>query len=105
MRPELFLPRPNVDSVLVSIERHRQAPVTAPYPVLSRLVRTGFGQRRKMLRRSLAREVPIEVLEAAGIEPTARAEELDLAAWAALADQVVASASGPDWSSSEEPVS
>jgi 16S rRNA (adenine1518-N6/adenine1519-N6)-dimethyltransferase len=52
------------------------------------LVRTGFAQRRKMLRRSL---VPMlgdrtpEVLAASGIEPTARAEALGLEQWAALA--------------------
>jgi 16S rRNA (adenine1518-N6/adenine1519-N6)-dimethyltransferase len=85
VRPELFWPRPKVDSVLVEIVRHNVQPVDVPYERLSALVRSGFGQRRKMLRRALAPGVGAADLERAGIEPTARAEELDLSAWAALA--------------------
>ena len=48
------------------------------------LVDTGFGQRRKMLRRSLASVVSAECFAAAGVAPEARPEELDLAAWARL---------------------
>ena len=57
------------------------------------LVRAGFAQRRKMLRRSL---VPLlgaqtfDVLTAAGIAPTARAEALGLDEWAALARSAAA---------------
>jgi 16S rRNA (adenine1518-N6/adenine1519-N6)-dimethyltransferase len=42
------------------------------------LARAGFGQRRKMLRRSLSTvlDEPVVVLEAAGIDPTRRAEDL-----------------------------
>jgi hypothetical protein len=50
------------------------------------LVRTGFGQRRKMLRRSLAGIVAPDTYEAAGIAPTARPEELDVDAWCRLTD-------------------
>ena len=49
-------------------------------------MRTAFNQRRKMLRRSLAGVVTPEQFAAAGIEPTARPEELDVAAWCALAE-------------------
>jgi len=52
---------------------------------LFRLVDAGFGQRRKMLRRSLAGLVDAEGFAAAGVRPEARAEELDLAAWSRLA--------------------
>jgi 16S rRNA A1518/A1519 N6-dimethyltransferase RsmA/KsgA/DIM1 with predicted DNA glycosylase/AP lyase activity len=38
-----------------------------------------------MVRRSLSSLVSVEQLEAAGIDPTARAEQLDVAAWGALA--------------------
>src|SRR3546814_6363223 len=48
-----------------------------PYTTLFR----SFGQRRKMLRRSLADHVPSGALEAAGIDPTRRAEELALDDW------------------------
>ena len=47
----VFMPRPNVESVLVEITR-RQPPDIAPEQLFT-LVRTAFGQRRKMLRRSL----------------------------------------------------
>ena len=83
--PTVFLPRPNVDSALVAIER-RAAPATdAPRDRLFELVRAGFGQRRKMLRRSLAALVRPEDFEAAGVRPEARAEELDVEAWGRLA--------------------
>jgi 16S rRNA (adenine1518-N6/adenine1519-N6)-dimethyltransferase len=80
----VFVPRPNVESALVEITRH-EPPDTDP-AVLFPLVRAGFGQRRKMLRRSLAGIVAAGTFEAAGVSPTARAEELDVAAWCALAD-------------------
>jgi 16S rRNA (adenine1518-N6/adenine1519-N6)-dimethyltransferase len=83
--PEVFLPRPKVSSVLVEIERHAEAPVDVAFGRLAALVRAGFGQRRKMLRRSLAALVSPEQLELAGISPTARAEQLGLEAWASLA--------------------
>jgi len=85
VRPELFHPRPRVDSVLVSIERDPQPTVDVPYPRLAALVRAGFGQRRKMLRRALTGVLSEGQLEAAGVDPQLRAEQLDLAAWASLA--------------------
>ena len=50
------------------------------------LVRTGFGQRRKMLRRSLSELVSAEVFDAAGIDGQRRPEELDVIEWGRLAD-------------------
>ncbi|MFM7271648.1 MAG: 16S rRNA (adenine(1518)-N(6)/adenine(1519)-N(6))-dimethyltransferase RsmA [Actinomycetes bacterium] len=87
--PSVFLPPPRVDSALVRIDRHASPTVDVPSrDALFSLVQAGFAQRRKMLRRALVphlgdRTVP--VLEAAGVDPAARAETLDLAAWAALA--------------------
>ncbi len=86
----VFVPRPNVESALVEITR-RQPPATEPGPLFD-LVRTGFGQRRKMLRRSLAGIVAPETFEAAGIPPTARPEELDVDAWCRLTDAHLAAA-------------
>jgi 16S rRNA (adenine1518-N6/adenine1519-N6)-dimethyltransferase len=84
----VFVPRPKVESALVRIVRHSVPPVAVDDPDrLFALVRSGFATRRKMLRQSLR---PIlgdrstEVLERAGIAPTARAEELDLLAWVAV---------------------
>ena len=79
----VFVPRPNVESALVEIVR-RPPPPVAPEP-LFRLVRTAFGQRRKMLRRSLAGVVSTEQFAAAGVSETARPEELALDDWVRLA--------------------
>ncbi|MEL6985409.1 MAG: 16S rRNA (adenine(1518)-N(6)/adenine(1519)-N(6))-dimethyltransferase RsmA [Actinomycetota bacterium] len=88
VRPEVFLPRPKVDSVLVAIERSPQPRVDADIGRLSHLVRTGFGQRRKMLRRSLSGVVTEADLVAAGVEPTDRPERLSVEDWARLATVV-----------------
>ncbi len=86
--PTVFLPQPKVDSALVRIVR-RRAPAVDPSVVstddLFTVVRKGFGQRRKMLRRSLAGMVGPEAFVTAGVRPEARAEELDVAAWGRLA--------------------
>lgn len=89
--PTVFLPRPNVDSALVSIRRHREPldPTVEP-KTLFRLVRTGFAKRRKMLRGAMAGTATVEQLEAAGIAPTARAEELSVHDWLRLAHVVTA---------------
>jgi 16S rRNA (adenine1518-N6/adenine1519-N6)-dimethyltransferase len=55
------------------------------YDRLFAVVRAGFAHRRKMLRRSLDGLVQSEAFEAAGIAPTARAEELGLDEWGRLA--------------------
>lgn len=85
--PQVFLPQPNVDSALVRIDRHLTPPIDAPFTSVERLVRAGFGQRRKMIRRSLSAFMSSDDIEAAGVNPTARAEELDLVQWGQLADQ------------------
>jgi 16S rRNA (adenine1518-N6/adenine1519-N6)-dimethyltransferase len=85
----VFLPQPKVESVLVRIVR-RPAPAVpdiAPERLFA-LVRAGFGQRRKMLRRSLAKVVSSEQFAAAGVAPEARPEELSVEQWGALARAV-----------------
>ena len=73
--PQVFYPPPRVESAVVAMVR-KPAPDHAERAV--ELARAGFGQRRKMLRRSLTSvlEDPAAVLEAAGIDPTRRAEDL-----------------------------
>lgn len=86
--PTVFLPQPSVDSGLVLITRRPTPavdPAIATEAEIFALVRTAFGQRRKMLRRSLAGLVDAEAFAEAGIEPTARPEELDVAAFGRLA--------------------
>jgi 16S rRNA (adenine1518-N6/adenine1519-N6)-dimethyltransferase len=87
--PTVFVPQPKVESVLVRMTRRKQPPVDVPSPArLFALVRAGFAQRRKMLRRSLRPALGVgvtEVLTAAGIDPSTRAETLSLSDWAAVA--------------------
>ncbi len=85
--PTVFHPVPNVESALVRIERRAEPVVGADVDRewLFRLVAAGFGQRRKMLRRSLASLVPAEAFVAAGVRPDARAEELSVVEWGRLA--------------------
>jgi 16S rRNA (adenine1518-N6/adenine1519-N6)-dimethyltransferase len=86
--PDVFIPRPRVESVLVELVRRPAPAVGADADVMFGLVRTGFGQRRKMLRRALAGLVgPTEFAHAA-IRPEARAEELSVDDWGRLADAV-----------------
>ncbi len=84
--PTVFVPQPRVDSAHVAITRRPRPAVDADPARLFTLVRTGFGQRRKMLRRSLARLVTREAFAAAGVDPEARPEQLPLDAWARLTD-------------------
>ena len=83
--PSVFLPRPRVDSALVDVVRRPEPLVAADPEVLFRLVRAGFAHRRKMLRGALRGIVDEAGLIAAGVDPTLRAEDLDLAQWAAIA--------------------
>ena len=84
----VFVPRPKVESVLVRLVR-RPVPAVDPdvvgYERLRTVIRAGFAQRRKMLRRSLAGVVDPGAFAAAGVSPGSRAEELDVAAWGRLA--------------------
>jgi 16S rRNA (adenine1518-N6/adenine1519-N6)-dimethyltransferase len=83
--PAVFVPRPKVESALVRIVRLSAPAVDAAPGRLFELVRTGFGQRRKMLRRSLAGLVEAGQFEAAGVSPAARPEELSIDDWGRLA--------------------
>jgi 16S rRNA (adenine1518-N6/adenine1519-N6)-dimethyltransferase len=88
--PTVFLPRPKVESALVAIVRRPQPAVDTAVDRarLFTLVRAGFGQRRKMLRRSLAGLVDEAAFTAAGVRPEARAEELSVEDWGRLASAV-----------------
>jgi 16S rRNA (adenine1518-N6/adenine1519-N6)-dimethyltransferase len=82
--PTVFVPRPNVDSALVEIIRRPSPATDAPASEMFPLVRTAFGQRRKMLRRSLHGIVSADTFAAAGIDPQRRPEELSVVEWGAL---------------------
>ncbi|MDQ6696209.1 MAG: 16S rRNA (adenine(1518)-N(6)/adenine(1519)-N(6))-dimethyltransferase RsmA [Actinomycetota bacterium] len=82
--PDVFFPRPRVDSVLVDIRRLLEPATPADPERLFNLVKRGFGQRRKMLRRSLAGMVTADAFAGAGVRPEARAEELSVQEWGRL---------------------
>ncbi len=86
--PEVFLPKPRVESALVRIERLDEPATDADPVLLVELVRQAFGNRRKMLRRSLDGRVTEAQFLAAGIASDTRPEQLDIAAWGALAKAV-----------------
>ena len=83
----VFYPQPDVESAVVDIIRHPPPPHAE---TAGKLAAAAFGQRRKMLRRSLADTVPHtqSTLEKAGIDPRARPEELDVSEFLALAEVV-----------------
>ncbi len=81
--PTVFVPRPKVQSSLVKLTRRAQPPAV-PHKDLRRVVKAGFGQRRKMLRRALADLLTEDEIAAAGVAPTDRAEQLDFDAWVRL---------------------
>ena len=86
--PTVFYPKPRVDSALVAVRRRPTPAVSTDlvsYARFSEVLRAGFAQRRKMLRRSLAAVVVPEAFASAGVAPDARAEELDVFAWGRLA--------------------
>ena len=85
--PTVFYPQPDVESAVVDIVRHEPPPHAA---TAARLAATAFGQRRKMLRRSLAEALPDteSILTAAGIDPRSRPEDLDVPDFLALAEVV-----------------
>ncbi|GAB1480676.1 16S rRNA (adenine(1518)-N(6)/adenine(1519)-N(6)) -dimethyltransferase RsmA [Paracoccaceae bacterium] len=88
--PEAFTPAPKVHSAVVHLTRLPAPRYPADEAVLMRLTAAAFNQRRKMLRSSLkglAPEIEAKIV-AAGLEPTARAEEISLEGFCALAREL-----------------
>jgi len=85
---QVFWPVPNVDSVLVRLDRRPQPGDEAERLATFRLVDAAFGQRRKMLRQSLHDVLGPDaatVMQAAGVDPTARGEALTVTEFLAIA--------------------
>lgn len=92
VRPSVFWPEPQVESVLVLLER-RPPPVAVPEDALFRLVEEGFRQRRKtmqnaLVRLGLSREGARAAMEEAALDPRVRAESLGLEDFARLVEAV-----------------
>ena len=84
--PEAFTPAPKVHSAVVHLTRLEAPRYPANEAALTRVTAMAFNQRRKMLRSSLKALGPgiEDLLLAVGIQPTARAEEIDLGRFCAL---------------------
>ncbi|HYI59222.1 MAG TPA: 16S rRNA (adenine(1518)-N(6)/adenine(1519)-N(6))-dimethyltransferase RsmA [Microlunatus sp.] len=89
----VFWPVPNVDSGLVSITRRPAPETSATREQVFAVIDAAFAQRRKMLRSALAglagsSAAASAALEAAGVDPQARGEVLDVTAYARIAEQL-----------------
>lgn len=98
-----FMPRPNVDSAVIKLVRHEDAPVKVKdEQFMFRVIRAAFNQRRKTLANSLAnsselngsghactREDVTTALEAMGLPAGIRGEALTLAQFGELADRLI----------------
>ena len=92
---EVFVPRPKVDSAVLRLTIREEKPVELiDEKVFFACVRGGFGQRRKTLLNSLTgvcgltKDQVRAVLETVGVEPSRRAETLDISEFAAIANEV-----------------
>ena len=89
--PGAFKPPPKVDSAVAVITPLAEEKQFGDLAILEKLTAAAFGQRRKMLRASLKGiaktygMAALDVLERAGVDPTARAETIDQAGWRRLA--------------------
>ena len=85
--PSAFVPPPKVTSSVIRLTP-RQVPLACDATALQRVTEAAFGQRRKMLRQSL-KTLGVDaaaLLTQAGIEPTARAEEIPVDGFVTLAN-------------------
>jgi 16S rRNA (adenine1518-N6/adenine1519-N6)-dimethyltransferase len=89
----VFMPPPNVDSTVVKLTRWKKPPFQVNEQRLFDFITAGFGQRRKRLSNALAglpgvtKEAVERALEDMGLSPAVRAEKLDLADFAKLANR------------------
>ncbi|WP_193605667.1 16S rRNA (adenine(1518)-N(6)/adenine(1519)-N(6))-dimethyltransferase RsmA [Nocardioides dongkuii] len=87
----VFWPAPNVDSGLVAWTRREPPVTTATREQVFTVIDTAFAHRRKALRGALrglagSAEAAVAALEAAGVDPMARGEVLDIAAYVRIAE-------------------
>jgi 16S rRNA (adenine1518-N6/adenine1519-N6)-dimethyltransferase len=89
--PEAFFPPPKVDSSIVRMVPWATLPAPATdYNHLQKLVAQSFGQRRKTLRNNVKSLVSDAELEALGISPSCRPENVTLEQYVALSNYLVA---------------
>ena len=84
--PESFTPVPRVCSSIVRLQPVKEPPADpGSFRNLERVVAAAFSQRRKTLRNSLRDHLSADQIQAAGVDPGQRAEQLSLSQFAALA--------------------
>ena len=83
--PKVFFPVPKVDSVLLKFSRRLDLE-KVDLELMWRLVKTGFGQRRKMLRKSLRSHIGSAEFNSAGLDPKSRPQDLTVDDWVSLAN-------------------
>lgn len=85
--PSAFVPPPKITSSIVHLTP-KASPLPCRIGALEAVTRAAFGQRRKMLRQSLKSIAPdpSEIIKAAGLEETARAENVPVEGYVALAN-------------------
>lgn len=87
--PECFTPAPKVDSAIVRLTPYQTLPHPAKsHQLLELVVREAFNQRRKTLRNTLKRLLSIEDIEKVDVDGGLRPEQLTLAEFVRLADQL-----------------
>jgi 16S rRNA (adenine1518-N6/adenine1519-N6)-dimethyltransferase len=84
-----FVPPPNVTSSIVRLEPRNEPLAPCRLSDLEKITAASFGQRRKMLRQSLKSLGGETLIAKAGIDPTARPEDLTIPQFAALARALV----------------
>ena len=89
--PGAFKPAPKVDSAVVRLVPKPQAAIGVAHPPsFANVVRAAFGQRRKTLRNALQGVADSAHIEAAGLRPDARAEQVEVAGFVRLANLLAA---------------
>ena len=93
-----FMPRPNVDSAVIKLTRHKNPPVkVSDEKMMFNIIRAAFNQRRKTLVNSLnnapglsvTKDKVLQALEAMGLSATIRGEALTLEQFALLTDNIL----------------
>ncbi|WP_141455804.1 16S rRNA (adenine(1518)-N(6)/adenine(1519)-N(6))-dimethyltransferase RsmA [Pseudoxanthomonas sp. z9] len=93
--PGAFRPPPKVDSAVVRMVPRPPAEIGVTDPQrFTEVVRAAFGQRRKTLRNALSGVCDAAAIEAAGLSPDARAEQVEVAGFIRLANQAPAPPAG-----------
>ena len=89
-----FMPAPKVDSAVLRLKIRKEPPVKTDEAAFFKVIKAAFSQRRKVLSNSLSAGLGIDkakaslILEKAGVAANARAEQLSLEDFAAIANQI-----------------